>query len=202
MAEIYNQVFYYTERQIDKILKSGNEGSRKANLANLRKGVGYAPGEIPELWGIFLQNMPEEFYSPSGKPSFAEWAVYTALTLFALHQQGHDPVKDPMSKSDVPFGSAVARLVHSDDEKERVLRRFNTVATSTDITEVSYHLRTLIQLLRGEGIPLDYPALAKDLYFYQNTEFSPSVRLRWGQDFYRELNKKYNTNNGEEENHD
>ena len=202
MAEIYNQVFYYTERQIDKILKSENEGARKAILANLRKGVGRAPGEIPELWGSFLQNMPEELYSHSGKPSRAEWAVYTALTLFALHQQGHDSVKDPMSKSDVPFGSAIAKLVHSDDEKERVLRRFNTAATSSDIGEAAYHLRTLIQLLRGEGIPLDYPSLAKDLYLYQNSEYTSSVRLRWGQDFYREMNKKYNTNNGEGVNHD
>ena len=198
MAEIYNQIYSFTERRISQILTSGNAGAQKAVLANLRKGIGLAPGEDPQLWGIFLQNMPEEFYSSSGKPSRAEWAVYTALTLFALHQQGHDPQKDPMSKTGASFGGAVAKLIHSDDEVERILRRFNTAATSADITEAAYHLRTLIQLLRGEGIPVDYPALAKDLYFFQNPEFLPSVRLRWGQDFYRELDSKKQTNNEEE----
>lgn len=199
MADIYSQVFNYTERQIGSILNSGNTGAQKAILANLRKGVGHVPGEIPELWGMFLQNMPEEFYSFSGKPTHAEWAVYTALTLFAQHQQGHDPAKDPMSKSGIPFGCVVAKLVAPDDNnRERILRRFNTAATSADVAEAAYHLRTLIQLLRGEGIPLDYPALAKDLCLYQNTEYTSSVRLRWGQDFYRELNSRFNTNKEEE----
>ena len=202
MAEISNQVYYFTERRISEILNSGNSGAQKAILANLRQGVGHVPGEIPQLWGAYLQEMPEELYSQSGKPSRAEWAVYTALTLFALHQQGHDPSKDPMNKTGCPFGCAVAKLVHSEDEKERVLRRFNAAATASDIAETAYHLRTLIQMLRGEGIPLDYPALAKDLYFYQNVELSPSIRLKWGQDFYRELNAKNKTNNEKEENHE
>ena len=202
MAEIYNQVFYFTERQIAKILNSGNQGAQKAALANLRQGVGHIPGEIPQVWGEFLQDMPENFYSSQNEPSRAEWAVYIALTLFALHQQGHDPAKEPMCKSGASFGSAIARLCHSEEEKERVLRRFNTAATASDIAEAAHHLRTLVQLLRSESIPLDYPALAKDLYFYQNTEMAPSVRLRWGQDFYREYNSKFSKNNGEEVNHE
>ena len=202
MAEKYNLVYSYTDKQISGILNSGNPGAQKAILANLRQGVGHVPGEIPQLWGAYLQEMPEELYSQSGKPSRAEWAVYTALTLFALHQQGHDPSKDPMNKTGCSFGCAVAKLVHSEDEKERVLRRFNAAATASDIAETAYHLRTLIQMLRGEGIPLDYPALAKDLYFYQNVELSPSIRLKWGQDFYRELNTKNKTNNEKEENHE
>lgn len=202
MAEIYNQVFYFTERQISAILNTSNIGMQKAALANLRKGVGRKPGEIPQLWGTFLQNMPESFYSTGSEPSRAEWAVYIALTLFALHQQGHDPVRDPMCKTDIPLGTAVAKLVQLDDDRERILRRFNAAATSDDIEEVAYHLRTLIQLLRGDGIQLDYPSLAKDLYIFQNRESAPSIRLRWGQDFYRELNAKFNTKNGEEEKND
>ena len=198
MAEIYNQIYSFTERKIFQILTSGNMGAQKAELANLRKGLGLVPGEAPILWGAFLREMPEDFYSYSGKPSRAEWAVYTALTLFALHQQGHDPQKEPMCKAGFPFGSAVAKLIHPDEDGERILRRFNTAATSADMTEAAYHLRTLIQLLRGEGIPLDYPALAKDLYFYQNPDTALSVRLRWGQDCYRELDSKKQSNSGEE----
>ena len=62
----------------------------RAELAELRRGVGRAPGEKPMLWGTILTNLPEEFYGRNGEPSRAEWAIYIALTMFALHQQGHD----------------------------------------------------------------------------------------------------------------
>ena len=64
------------------------EHPRKAQLADLRRGVGRTPGELPELWGAFLQDMPEELQSATGNPTYAEWAIYLALTLYALHQQG------------------------------------------------------------------------------------------------------------------
>ena len=46
-------------------------------------------------------------------------------------------------------------------------------------------MRGIIQLLRGEGIPIDYPMLAADLYRYQFNSLVSNVRLKWGQDFYR-----------------
>lgn len=65
------------------------DNQRRAELAKLRRGVGHAPGDLPELWGSFLRGMPESFQGRSG-PSYAEWAVYLALTLYAVHQQGND----------------------------------------------------------------------------------------------------------------
>lgn len=67
------------------------ENQRRAELAKLRRGIGHAPGELPELWGGLLQGMPESFYGTNG-PSHEEWAVYLALTLYALHQQSNDTV--------------------------------------------------------------------------------------------------------------
>jgi CRISPR system Cascade subunit CasB len=54
---------------------------------------------------------------------------------------------------------------------------------------MSQHLRGTVQLLRGEGISLDYARLAGDLYLYQNSNYQTDVRLRWGQDYYRKLNQ-------------
>lgn len=51
--------------------------------------------------------------------------------------------------------------------------------------ELSHHMRGMVQLLRSKNIPLDYPALAEDLFWYQQPEHQAQVRLRWGQDFYR-----------------
>ncbi len=46
------------------------------------------PGRYSGALGTVLQDLPEEMLSRSGVPTHAQWAVYIALTLFALHQQG------------------------------------------------------------------------------------------------------------------
>ncbi len=157
------------------------ENAYRAQLANLRRGAGKRPGDLPELWGTILQDMPEEFQGKDGKPSREEWAIYIALTTFAVHQQGSS--QDEWMSSECPFGSAVRELAPSDDELERVLRRFNAFATAADEEEAAHYLRGLVQLLRSEGISFDYPALAADLYYFQFPEYASKVRLKWGQDF-------------------
>ena len=39
------------------------ENQRRAELAKLRRGIGHAPGELPDLWGSLLQGMPASFYA-------------------------------------------------------------------------------------------------------------------------------------------
>ena len=46
-------------------------------------------------------------------------------------------------------------------------------------------MRGMVQLLRSEGIGLDYVRLATDLYLYQFASNVSSVRLHLGQDLYR-----------------
>lgn len=53
------------------------------------------------------------------------------------------------------------------------------------------------QLLRREGIPLDYPQLAEDLYQYQFVDGAPNVRLRWGRDLYANPTEKTKENEKE-----
>ena len=172
------------------------DNQRRAELAKLRRGVGHAPGDLPELWGSLLRGMPEDFQGRSG-PSHAEWAVYLALTLYAVHQQGND---QPMNRPGNTLGRAVRQLAErnttagQDWTEASVLRRFNALATAEEITEISHHLRGMIQLLsaaKDGGIPLDYPQLAADLYELQctdprYTQLPANVRLRWGQDLYRD----------------
>jgi len=86
------------------------------------------------------------------------------------------------------LGRAVGQLARrSGGNEEAVIRRFNVVVTSADLTEFSWHLRNIIQLCKRESIPLDYAALARDLYEYQDLNRLDNVRLKWGRDFYREL---------------
>lgn len=185
MADSGYLVKSYVKRRIAELANSRNESAVRAKLACLRRGIGKAPGSMPELWDVTLAGMPEELYSRDGTPTRAEWAAYTALTLFALHQQGSDMKQHLMSVEDVSLGTAVRRLVHSDGDIERVKRRFDAVVTAEDIAEFTHHLRGLVQLMKSEGIPLDYPALAADIYLFQSDGARDRVRLRLGQDFYR-----------------
>ena len=110
----------YVKKQLDHLAKDENTlnvSGSKALLAQLRRGIGKKPGELPELWGAFLNSLPEELMSKSSEPSYAEWAIYTALTLFALHQQGHS---EPMNSEgeENRLGRAVRKLIHNDEEEE------------------------------------------------------------------------------------
>ena len=148
-------------------------------------------GELPDLWGGLLQGMPASFYGTNG-PSHEEWAVYLALTLYALHQQSNDTVC--VSQLGCTLGRAVRRLAEQtvasgqDWTESSILRRFNALATAEEITEISHHLRGMIQLLRAakpDSIPLDYPQLAVDLYGLQCdapqlAQLPANIRLRWG----------------------
>lgn len=185
MVERYKLVGRYTARRLTDWKMSRNDGRVKAELAMLRRGVGRKPGDMPEIWGVLFEGFPEELMSASGEPTRAEWAVSTALSLYALHQQGYSVTEKPMTAQGASLGQSVRRLAKNDEDMERVLRRFNAFATADDMKECAHHLRGLVQLLRAEGIPLDYPALASDLYQFQTAEGAQRVRLRWGQDFYR-----------------
>ena len=171
----------------------------RAEMAELRRGIGHAPGEIPQLWGSFLAEMPEEFQGRK-TASHEEWAIYLALTYYALHQQGNEA---DMNHEGYGLGKAVRLLAErntsaQDWEDSSVIRRFNAVITARDIHEISHHLRGMIQLLRGAkggGIPLDYPQLAADLYGLQcdipGLEHIPAdIKLRWGQELYANTHKE------------
>lgn len=162
----------------------------RAMLAKLRRGIGKQPGELPELFEILFADMPEDLFGKNDEPSYAVQAIYTALTLFSLHQQGKD---HPMSiagkikdkKTGNSLGAAIGHLVKQDKDREPAIkRRFDTVTTATVLTELAHHARSLIQLLRTGDITLDYPRFAVDLYWFQFDEIRNRIRLRWGQDYY------------------
>lgn len=180
-----DMVYSYTERKIKYLESIADTGAGKGIMAELRRGTGKKVGELPELWGIVFDRMPEELLGKN-EPSFAEWAVYTALTLYALHCQGSD---ESMHKKDISFGSAVSQLVENEDDYQRIINRLNIVATSVTQEDISYHLRGIIQLLKNKGIKLDYARLAKELYLF-DSDYSFKIKLSWARDFYRCRNNK------------
>lgn len=162
----------------------------RAMLAKLRRGVGKSISSCPEAWGILLEGLDEDLMSRKEGSSYAENAIWTALTLYALHQQGKQGQN--MSNEDCPFGSAVGKLILPDGTNEQaVRRRFNSVITAKNPSEAAYHARGLVQLLRGKDISFSYPQFAKDLYTLQFEDSRNKVLLRWGEDSYKK--QKVNT---------
>ena len=184
-----NEVKACVTRQLRR-LQVLPEPQRRAELAELRRGVGRQPGDLPALWGALLADMPEQLQGSNG-PSKAEWAIYTALTLFALHQQGEAGVS--MNQPGRTLGGAVRQLAVSsvapgqDWTESSVLRRFNALATADSMPEVSHYLRGMVQLFRGNEpkLKLDYPRLAVELYRFQLPDQAANVRLQWGRDLYQ-----------------
>ncbi|MDR1398085.1 MAG: type I-E CRISPR-associated protein Cse2/CasB [Desulfarculales bacterium] len=186
---------WFVQRRISWLCARANYSSGKADLARLRRGIGKAPGSQPELWQVILEDLPESLLSSSGEPSCGEWAVHTALTLYALHQQGEDAEKHCVSKEGISLGSALRKLAPDRDNDEAIKRRFDAAATAGDFVELAHHLRGLIQLMKAKNIDLDYPALTRDLYWFQIMDKKDSVRLKWGQDFYRVEKEEKSDNN-------
>ena len=182
--ETAKEVAAFTAKRIGSILSTTSESAVGATLARLRRGIGRKPGAVPELWGDVLLEMSEELQG-GNEPSRAEWAIYVALTMFALHQQGKNYKTTPMHVEGNSLGAAARCLIENEEDRERVARRFYPIAVASDMENLSRQLRSMITLLNAKGIPLDYVRLARDLFYYQFPEARDLVRLRWGEDFCR-----------------
>lgn len=164
--------------------KSNGVSAATAQLAQLRRGVGALPFQYPELLGIILEKedgtegIPEQYRGRGDQPSNAESAAYTALTLFALHQQSQN---QPMHDAEVSFGNAVGKLVG--DTTTSMKKRFDSLLTAQTENARQHYLRSLITLLRSEGIAFDYGRFAVDYMRLLNPATRQKVMYRWNRDF-------------------
>ena len=191
----FSLISKFMHEKLNYLQQHSNLNSTKAALANMRRGIGKIPGDIPELWGMLFENLDDSMMSRNTEkgPSWEEWALYISLTMFALHQQGKDIEKECMHKPEESLGKAIRKLVKDEESENRVLRKFNVLATSIGMQEIQHHLRGIIQLLSANSVPLDYIKLAYDLYRWQTPDGPQQVRLQWGQDYYSK-----NTENNDE----
>ena len=170
----------------------------KSMLAKLRRCAGKDLAEASDAWEVILNELPDELLcsGPAERTSAteAEWAIHTALTLYALHQHGNSfVVSAEKNDGGLSFGSAIRQLISPDKSNEAsIKKRFDAVVTSGDLCELSYHARGIVQLMCASAVPIkmDYRKFAKDLYFYQYADGRHNVRLGWGTDFYNETKKK------------
>lgn len=184
-----SEVGEYVSRKIDWLAQS--EYLARSRLAELRRGAGKEPGEIPGVCGTVLSGMPSGFIGEGGYASKEEWACYTALTLFALHQQGTNIEKKCMNTKDyATIGIAANRMKLQQNDangEERVFGHLQHIISADSINGAVWYLRSMIQQCKRLDIKVNYRQLAEDLYEWQFPDGKTRISLKWGQDFYRNL---------------
>ncbi|MGK5551765.1 type I-E CRISPR-associated protein Cse2/CasB [Actinomadura kijaniata] len=163
-----------------------DRGSAVAALAQLRRGAGKLPSDVPELWGTtgteqLYQQLPDLARSET-EATRAENALFLALTLYALHQQSHRTAR--MHRPGIELGAAVRRLSPGEEPDGPIRRRFVRVGAAATPDTLAHPLREIVSLLRGAAIPLDYALLAHRLYQAQTSDGMAEVRRRWGRSFH------------------
>ena len=182
MNELDQMIYSFMKKRIHMLFPS------KAALASLRRGIGRIIGDKPDLLGLVLPDTELSEYKRQEMQ--IEQALYTALTLYAFHQQGNEVCMSQSAKEEEAishknsFGYAVRKLVGKTENKEGVLRRFNQVLTANDLAELSVHARGLISMMKQNKISFDYPSFAVSLYHFQQLGGKRQVVLTWGEDFY------------------
>ena len=159
--------------------------SARATMAQLRRLDPATDEGVLEAMSIAFTDPPEEILGRGDNASREEIAVASALVLYSIHQQSKS---QPMHVPGVGLGAAVRRLANPGDADSRekpVMRRFQSLNTATDIKEILYHLRGLVQQFRANDVPLDYSRLTRDLLRLQQPRSVTSVRLGWARDLSR-----------------
>ena len=112
-------------------------------------------------------------------------ALPTMATTDAMFQT------DPSSR--MTFGRACRRITPDPEQAKGVLRRLRVVESASDFNGVVRGVRTLIMLMRGADVQIDYGSLARDLYLIQLPSQRGKVFQSWGRDYY--YSKQSSNNN-------
>ncbi|WP_393096717.1 type I-E CRISPR-associated protein Cse2/CasB [Streptomyces sp. LN325] len=162
-----------------------------AALARLRRGAGRTAAEMPDLWSLVDTGPLHERDGARRALSEveltrAEDALYTACTLWALHQQSRGARMHRTHTREQPggLGAAVRRLMPPNDIDEPVRGRLVRAATAATPLVLAQRLRDIVVLLRRADFPLDYGLLAGQLYAWQWPGGPEAVRRDWGRSFH------------------
>ena len=162
-----------------------------ATLARLRR-VTLPPTALdPDSWDV-LEGIPGRLLGRSDELNRSEQAVIAALVLFASHQQSRRDAAMHSTAPTASLGRAVS-LLKFRTGSSGVERHFRALIRANDLGPALQHLRGLVTMLRVERIPVDYGALARDLYHLQFPDRIQGVRTRWARDFHRSVNDTDNT---------
>lgn len=145
------------------LLSLAREGKEdRGALADLRSGLGKAPGQMTRVHRHVVPYLPEQNRSND------RWYYLTA-TLFGLC---------PEHRKQYSLGKAFRALR---EKSESMDHRF-TALLNADAEDLGNHLRHAISLLKANDQPLDWYRLFADILQWDHPE--GYVQLRWARDYY------------------
>lgn len=173
-------VYYVVRNFIFELEKQSERKNISGELAALRNSLGKSYENAPDVWPIIIPFLPDEFIG-RGTPTYEEKAIYNALQLYALGQQGSAKVEnDGHSRN---MGAALGAF--RTDDSVSLDRRFNAMITSSSYYEFFQHMRHLFKLGKSKGsLKVNFPKLAEDLFLYQMGR-NRQIGLSWAKDYYR-----------------
>lgn len=184
----------------DKIIQElyGNGSPNKAVLASIIDAASFTSPRSQAVWPIMFKYFTPDMMSTSGKPTYAEKAVYAALRFYALSQQGNEELTyAKWSSSSDSKGATLfqilAKMRQNPDNKDSLDRRIQPLLKVNNIDRVTKDLTQLVGMVKTSNFsqPIDYALLASDLYSFQfNYEAANRIRVRWGQQYFYQNNKE------------
>lgn len=165
-------------------LYNGNQVNRPV-LAALRNSKTLDDKQAQKLWPYIFSELDKESLSVTGKVTWEEKAVYTALRLYALHQQG----KEELVYEKEHYLFTELGVLRKDESLRVALdRRVQAILATNSVEAVINGLTQIVQITKNKDarIKIDYPTLAANLlYFQSSSSAANSVRLSWGRQYYR-----------------
>lgn len=196
MENLVNKISGVTKRVILQLYQNGHPD--KAILVGFRDSTSITDYKARVTWPILFKLLDEDMLSQSGKPTYAEVAIFSAVHFYAQHQQGQQTLVSADSWDNdngaLTLFKALALMRQSEKDQVRLDRRVATLLSMTNITGTINALARIIAIVKAQNrsIKIDYPALAADLYRYQlSFEQARRVAVRWGQDYYGRISEEF-----------
>lgn len=189
-----NNIAYNTAKSIlIKLDSTRDASSTKALLANMRNSADKDISNNVDALSYVFSNLSYGEDDRGGELSYMEQAIFTAIQMYAIHQQSNvesvlkfgnnDENESREKKYKANIGDALATL--RSDESESIDKRFNAMITATNFNKLSYHLRQMIKILKSKSdAKVDYAMLAEDLYWFMIGR-KEEVRLSWARSYYK-----------------
>lgn len=162
------------KNQIKTIIKAIETSPQKrAILASLRSSQDILDPHLTQAYPVIFRYLTDSQLSTSGKPTYTENAVFTALKIYAINQIDFD---DKNAKSFFK-GLNIYRNASLDT-------RFANLQSLTEYTSINNVLANLMHQFKGTK-DIDFPQLGQDVYALQFSYDSlRQVMLKWAQDYY------------------
>lgn len=145
-------------------------------LAALRRGLGHAPGDVPQMYPFVMPFLPEGMH-PRDEDTY-----FLVAALFAWHQLdwAHDSTPNG-DAGETNFGASF-RLLTQVTDSGSIEKRFVALlnAHRDDLPE---HLRHAVGLLKSKNVPVNWVRLLRDLRAWDHP--ARYVQRAWARSFWR-----------------